>query len=296
MRLASFNVLHGGTLDGSHAPLDDLVAACLSLEADVLCLQEIDRDQPRSGGVDQTRVTAEAMGAVAWRFQPALIGEPGGSWRVAADDDDVAVTDSGPAAAAYGVGLISRWPVTRWRVTRLAAARVRSPVFVPGRKAVILLADEPRVSLSAEIQTPAGRLIVATTHLSFVPGWNVVQLRQVTRALAGEGGPCVLLGDLNLPGPVPPLVSGWRSLGRVATFPADRPSVQIDHALGHGAVPEVTAVEARRLPISDHRALLVDLSGPQSEVPGPSGPQSGVPGPSGPQSGVPGPSGPQSGV
>ncbi len=285
MRLASFNVLHGRALDGSHAPLDELVAACVSLEADVLCLQEIDRDQPRSGGFDQTKETAEAMGGVAWRFQPALIGEPGGLWRVAGDDDDT-VADLAPTAAAYGVGLISRWPVTRWRVTRLAAARVRSPVFVPGRKAVILLADEPRVSLSAEIQTPAGRLVVATTHLSFVPGWNIVQLRHVTRALVAAGGPCVLLGDLNLPGPVPRLVSGWRSLGRVATFPADRPSVQLDHALGHGAVPEVTAVQARRLPVSDHRALLVDLSGPLSGGPGPSGPLSGGPGPSGPLSGV----------
>ncbi len=270
MRLASFNVLHGGALDGSHAPIDHLVAACVSLEADVLCLQEIDRHQPRSSGVDQTGAIAEAMKVDHWRFQPAIIGEPGGHWRVADDDDDA---EREPAVGGYGVGLISRWPVTRWHVTRLAAARGRSPVFVPGNRTVILLADEPRVCLTAEIDTPGGRLAVATTHLSFVPGWNVVQLRRVIRVLAAGGGPCVLLGDLNLPGAVPRLVTGWRSLGRVATFPADRPSVQIDHALALGALP-AASVEARRLPVSDHCALVVDL-GPSGHR-GPSGPLSGA--------------------
>ena len=254
MRLASFNILHGRAFDGSHAPLGELVDACVSFEADVLCLQEVDRNQHRSGGVDQTGAVAEAMGAQAWRFEPALIGEPGGEWQEAGEP----VEADGEDAPGYGVGLISRWPVTRWRVTRLRAARGRWPVFVPGRRAVILLADEPRICLTAEIDAPGGRLVVATTHLSFVPGWNVVQLRQAARAVAAVGGPCVLLGDLNMPGAVAARTSGWRTLGRTPTFPADRPSLQIDHALALGPVPAAT-VQSRHLPVSDHRALLVDL-------------------------------------
>jgi len=260
--LASFNILHGCALDGSAAPIDDLVVACTSLEADVLCLQEVDRGQPRSGEVDQTGAVAEAVGAAAWRFQPALIGEPGGDWRLAVDDDDEGgpAWVSGSGARGYGVGLISRWPVVEWSVVRLAPARVRSPVYVPGRRGVIFLADEPRVALVADIDTPTGRLTVATTHLSFVPGWNLVQLRRVTRNLAGRRGPCVLLGDLNMPGPVPRWTTGWRSLARVATFPADRPSLQIDHVLATGNVPEVADVAARHLGLSDHRAVVVDLA------------------------------------
>ena len=53
----------------------------------MLALQEIDRNQARSGGVDQTAGLAEGMGAAAWRFEPALIGEPGATWRAAADGD-----------------------------------------------------------------------------------------------------------------------------------------------------------------------------------------------------------------
>ena len=112
------------------------------------------------------------------------------------------------------------------------------------------------------METSAGPLVVATTHLSFVPGWNVVQLRRVTRNLAALGLPCILMGDLNVPGGVPARGTGWRALARVKTFPGARPSMQIDHALGHGLLPVVRAVSATELPLSDHRALVLDLLPP----------------------------------
>ena len=255
MRLASFNVLHGRSLVDGAVSTARLVEACTSLEADVLALQEIDRNQARSGGVDQTAAVAEGMGAAAWRFEPALVGEPGATWRAAAEEDDPASTEAG-----YGVGLVSRWPVRAWHVVRLRAAKVKAPVAVPGgRGRFILLPDEPRVALAAEVDAPNGPLLVATTHLSFVPGWNLVQLRRVTGALAGFGLPCVLLGDLNVPGSLPARTSGWRALAQVKTFPGAKPSLQIDHALGHGLLPVVGAVSAPELPLSDHRALVLDF-------------------------------------
>lgn len=265
MRLASFNVLHGRSLADGLVSTERLVAACASLRADVLALQEIDRNQARSGGVDQTAAIAGAMGARAWRFEPALVGEPGATWRAAEEGDHAAGpaggdADPASAEAGYGVGLVSRLPVRAWHVVRLRAARVRAPVAVPGgRGRFILLPDEPRVALAAEVETGAGPLIVATTHLSFVPGWNLFQLRRVTRALAALGPPCVLLGDLNVPGSLPARVTGWRSLAKLRTFPGANPAMQIDHALGHGRLPPTTAATAPELPLSDHRALVVDF-------------------------------------
>ena len=252
MRVASFNISHGTTLDGSPSTPDLLVDACSSLHADVLALQEVDRGQPRSGGVDQAAIVAAGTAAAAWRFQPALVGEPGGRWRAATGDVEA-------REPSYGVALVSRLTVRSWHVVHLAAARLRSPVYVPGRRAFILLPDEPRVALAALVEGPEGPLVVASCHLSFVPGWNVAQLRRLTRALAVLGHPCLLLGDLNLPGRLPALASGWRSLARAPTFPAARPSLQIDHALGHGRVPRVAGVSARALGVSDHRALVVDF-------------------------------------
>ena len=53
----------------------------------------------------------------------------------------------------------------------------------------------------AQLDTPLGPLTVANTHLSFVPGWNRVQLRHLVRDLRGFPGPRVLMGDLNMTPP-----------------------------------------------------------------------------------------------
>ncbi len=262
MRLVSFNILHGSPLAGGPVSTESLVDACASLDADVLCLQEVDRGQTRSGGVDQAAAIAEAVGAVAWRFEPALVGEPGAVWR-AATDDDSACTDP-----CYGVAVVSRLAVTGWHVVRLPPSPVSSPVFIPGGRGprFIWLADEPRVTVAAEVETPTGPLLVASTHLSFVPGWNLHQLRRLTGelvAVAGDRG-CVMLGDLNVPNPFSRAAPGWRSLAMAKTFPASKPALQIDHALGRGRLPEVVGFAAVELPVSDHRALVVDFAGGRS--------------------------------
>lgn len=258
MRLATFNLLHGRSIDDGQVVPERLVAAVRKLDADVVALQEVDRGQPRSAGRDLTAEVAAAAGAhpTGTRFAAALHGTPGGEWSAAADP--FAVVD-GPA---YGVGLVSRLPVRAWHVLSLAAAPVRSPVIVPGAgRQVLLLADEPRVGLAAVVERADGRLLtVAATHLSFVPGWNLVQLARLTRWLRRLPQPVVLLGDLNLPAPLPRLLPSWSSLARHATFPAPQPRVQLDHVLARGNVGALLASDAHQLAVSDHRALSVDLA------------------------------------
>ena len=255
VRLATFNLLNGTSLADGRVDAARLREAAAALRCDVVGLQEVDRGQSRSHGLDLTAEVAAGVGTEHFRFEPALVGTPGGTWRAATDDD---AHDRG--GAHYGVGLVSRWPVRQWHVVRLAAARVRSPVVLPGTRQLLWLQDEPRVGLAAVVETPHGPLTVATTHLSFVPVWNGVQLRRLTAALRGLPGPHVLLGDLNLPGRLPRLLSGWRPLARVRTYPAWEPRVQLDHVLASGRLPPVTAVETPALPVSDHRALVVELS------------------------------------
>ncbi|MBC7678522.1 MAG: endonuclease, partial [Pseudorhodobacter sp.] len=43
------------------------------------------------------------------------------------------------------------------------------------------------------------------------------------------------------------------------TYPGWEPKIQLDHVLGHGALPPVRAVETPALPLSDHRALAILL-------------------------------------
>jgi endonuclease/exonuclease/phosphatase family metal-dependent hydrolase len=135
------------------------------------------------------------------------MGTPGASWTAAVDGDE-----DRRDQPSYGIALVTRLPVRSWHVLRLPAAPMRSPVAAPGdpanRARLILVRDEPRALLAAVVDGPHGQLTVATTHLSFVPGWNVWQLRRVCRELRRLPAPRLLLGDLNLPGRLAGALSG----------------------------------------------------------------------------------------
>jgi endonuclease/exonuclease/phosphatase family metal-dependent hydrolase len=260
VRIATFNLLHGRSLaDGSvdEFALRDAVAA---LDADVLGLQEVDRGQQRSHLVDQAAAVADALGAPHWRFVPALHGTPDTDgrwtpWRDGDPGDDL--TNNAPT---YGVGLVSRLPVQSWHVHRFRPAPIGMPLMVPGRRGLTHVHDEPRVGVAAVLETPSGPLTVVTAHLSFMPGWNVAQLRTLARWARELPGPRLLIGDFNLPGVLPRLTTRWAQLARAATYPSWRPRVQFDHVLADGIDESaVREVQVMRLAVSDHCALAVDL-------------------------------------
>lgn len=256
MRLATFNLMNGRSPRDGQVEVGRFRDAVAALDADVLALQEVDRAQPRSHRIDLAREAAEVMGA-RHRFVPALYGTPGQQWRAASTRED---RENAPGRPEYGIALLSRLPVRTWWTRRLAASPMSSPLLLPGPAGrLALMRDEPRVVIAARIDTPAGPLTVATTHLSFVPVWNALQLARITRHLSMLPGPWVLAGDLNLPGPLPRLVSGWRRLARVVTYPVGRPRVQIDHVLGRGSLPAVGSVHTVGTQVSDHLALVVDF-------------------------------------
>jgi endonuclease/exonuclease/phosphatase family metal-dependent hydrolase len=252
MRLATFNILHGRSPGDGLVDLARFAAAVRELDADVLALQEVDRDQPRSGGADLTAVAAQAMGAPEHRFVAALAGTPGATWSAATGEEQ-------PGSAAYGVALLSRYPVRSWRRLPLPALRTPVPLRVPSRKLPIVVRDEPRVAVAAVVATPHGDVTVAATHLSFVPGWNAVQLRGLLRGLGAGADPFVLMGDLNMGPAQAQRLTGMRPLAAGPTFPADAPARQLDHILARGDLPPAAAGTVHCLPLSDHRALSVDL-------------------------------------
>lgn len=252
MRLATFNILHGRGLSDGQVDLDRFASAVRGLDADVLVLQEVDRDQPRSHQADLTAVAAEAMGADHHRFVATLHGRPG-TWTAATGEDQ-------PDISAYGIALLSRHPVRLWRVLTLPTLRRRVPVVHRGSRRPALVQDEQRAALAAVVETPDGPLTIVATHLTFITAWNVLQLRHLVRACHALPRPLAVAGDLNLGGTVPERVSGWRSVGQVNTFPVEVPDRQIDHVLLDGAVVPSSEPVAVDTGLSDHRALVVDLT------------------------------------
>ncbi|MGN7782345.1 endonuclease/exonuclease/phosphatase family protein [Mycolicibacterium sp. 22603] len=251
MRIATFNILHGRTVgDGVHP---ERLADCIErLDPDILALQEVDLEQPRSGRADLTAVAADAMGAVAHQFVAAIAGTPGATW-MAADGAEQ------PGTAAYGIALLSRFPATSWQVVRMPRIPVRFPLYLPGPRKVVLIKEEPRAAVIATLDTPLGPISVANTHLSFVPGWNRRQLRRLLRDLRGLPGPHVLTGDLNLTPDTVARATGFRSLASAPTFPADAPDKQLDHILTDDAGLRARFADAPKVALSDHRPLVVDI-------------------------------------
>lgn len=255
MRLVTFNILHGRSLSDDRVDLGRLTRAIEKLDPDILALQEVDRDQPRSHLADLTEVAANAMGAVSHRFVAALSGTPGATWMAATGKEQ-------PGTASYGVALLSRYPADNWQTIRLPKLPGPMPVYLPEPGRVMKVNEEPRAAVVGALRTPLGRVTVVNTHLSFVPGWNYWQLRYLRRSMAPFDSPVVITGDLNMTPPMPKRILRYRSVASALTFPHISPQRQLDHVLVRGALPQVTRVEAVEMELSDHRALIVEFGTP----------------------------------
>lgn len=251
MRVATFNILNGRVPTDQHVDPGGLADAVKRLDADVLALQEVDQNQQRSGFADLTAVAADAMGAPHHRFVAAIHGSPGATWVASTGDEQ-------PDSAAYGVALLSRYPVTGWRVIRLEPVPFPVPMRFKGRVRPYLVTDEPRVAVMASVATPLGEYTVVGTHLSFIPWWNVRQLRKLVKATVDCNEPVVLMGDLNMGPHRATQTAGMRPAASHPTYPVDEAREQIDHILVRGSV-QIGESGGPALPISDHRALWVDL-------------------------------------
>lgn len=98
MRMATFNILHGRSVHDGSVNLERLSSCIRRIDPDVLALQEVDCDQPRSSLADLTAIAAAAMGAKSHRFVAAIAGTPGATWMAATGSEQ-------PGTAAYGIAL-----------------------------------------------------------------------------------------------------------------------------------------------------------------------------------------------
>jgi len=248
VRLVTFNTHHGVGDDDRH-DLPRLATLLASADADVICLQEVDRYfGDRSEDVDQALLLSRALDMqLAWG--PA-IDEPGGAGR----------------PRQYGVALLSRLPILVSDVHPLPATA------------------EPRVALRTMIELDGAALWVTTTHFDneSVPG-RAAQAAAVAELLTEPMATGVVAGDFNATPDAPELAplrerftdawelapdrddqAGWRFWQREEglTYPADRPHRRIDHVW---VSPGITVTAARVLDAvgaSDHLPLVVDLAVP----------------------------------
>lgn len=253
MRLASWNILSGTTVDGFPAPaLADEVA---KLDVDVLALQEVDHRMRRSGLVEQPALAAMGFGAADWRFAPSYAADEGEP-RLPTPGVLHGPTQTLPGPH-YGIALLSRIPVRRWHRLELGAAPFGLPLLYArdGQRRLRYMSDEPHQAIAAELEND---WTVIATHLSFVPPVNMLQLRRIRVWAKQFGRRVAILGDLNLTYRFLPLGPLWRTAAHTRTYPSWRPAVQFDHILVRRGL---RARKLRRPPVglSDHLPVLAEI-------------------------------------
>ncbi len=267
LRVATFN-LHAN-VDGWGRPFDPL-AACCDVDADVLVL--VEHFWPDEHGADEgagalvrrledvgySLAGAARLGRVELLYPPPLRRASAARW--------------GPRRrGAAGLRIIDRAPARRrrstwrvraqgdWGLALLTRLPVRAGAVIP---LTPLARDRVRRALvRAEVETPAGTVVVCAAHLPHLSAGAPARLGELRRALPEPDVPGVLLGDLNFFGPPLELaLAGWRRAVRGRTWPAWHPVAQPDHVFVTRAVPrahgEVLAPNG-----SDHRGVsaLIEL-------------------------------------
>jgi endonuclease/exonuclease/phosphatase family metal-dependent hydrolase len=233
--------IHAGKDAAGSENLARVAELVRSTGADLVLLQEVDRNTQRSGPADQPATLARLTGySVAFG---RTISFQGGD---------------------YGVALLSRWPIRR---DTLVPLLVTAP---PGRTTE---GREQRGVLLAVVDAPGGPLAVLNTHLDHTGDdvWRLQEIAGVLRvaSTAREARmPLLLGGDLNArpESPVHQELRGaglrdaWAGCGEgdAMTFPASAPDRRIDYLYVDGGT---RCERAQVLPsqASDHRPLLFRL-------------------------------------
>ena len=273
MRITSWNLLHGQPIPPlSAGPSQEALAAAVRrLETEVIAVQEVDYKLPRSNMQNQILDIATAIGGKDWAFAPSIIGTPGEKWRkLSAADARIITTESEVLEGSYGIAIASTIPVIKWHRLDLGNSVFGMPLIVPTESETsskpkiraIYVHDEPRLALGA---TLANGWTIFNTHLSFVPGVNLFQLKKLKRwaleIAEDTNTKPLILGDLNLPKNLPVVGSDWKSVIQQNTYPSWGAKIQFDYLLTHGEnLESFKDLGTIATGISDHLPLRAEVN------------------------------------
>lgn len=269
LTIANFN-MHCG-IDGWGRPFD-YVAACRSLQTDILVLQEAWTAGGDAGGGGQATEMAAELG---YQVVACPLAE---GYRIGPQADATARWMPFNAFAERNKSLyfdsVRPLAPTTLEMERLRTAErgtwslavlVRSGLELEDSRIIALPTlrrdRTRRAAVVVDLTVDGVPLSVIGTHMAHLSKGSVAHFRQLRPLLATEARPtAVLVGDMNLWGPpVRYFLRGWRRAVRGATWPTWRPHSQIDHILLRG---DIRAVSGEVLPDagSDHRPVRATLS------------------------------------
>lgn len=260
VRVATYNIRVGIGADGKWSgtdPSENLRAIAKYLtdeRLDIVLLQEVDRFQKRTAGVDEVAMLAEATGMNS-AYAPAMVdGE-----------------------AQYGIAILSRWPIASFDA--VALPRID---YTQTQKELPTWFSEQRMALVARIDSPHGPVSAICTHLGLTKEQRLQQieaLARIAQAEARSGRAVVLGGDFNaepdgleLAAVRAVLADAYhdhpRNNGLVEdmtvrsrnTFPSTGPDRCIDYIFFDPAAFSVASIAVGEARLSDHLPVVAELS------------------------------------
>ncbi|HEY5895229.1 MAG TPA: endonuclease/exonuclease/phosphatase family protein [Chthoniobacterales bacterium] len=163
VRVMTYNVHSCIGVDGKHS-LERIAAVIEGAATDVVCLQELDLQRPRTGGVEQARILAEMLGMES-QFHPTIRRDP----------------------EQYGDAILSKKPM------RLIRARPFPEVPRP-------VPREPRGAIWVEIMAGDVTWQLMNTHFGLGRDERRLQAAELAENWmhpASEKPPVVVCGDFN---------------------------------------------------------------------------------------------------
>ncbi|MBX0331972.1 endonuclease/exonuclease/phosphatase family protein [Pontibacter sp. HSC-14F20] len=230
LRVMSYNIHHAnppnkkGVID-----LEAIAAVIRNEKVDLVALQEVDVNIPRSENVNQAKMLAEML-EMHYYFAKAI----------------------NFAGGEYGVAILSRYPLSD-------KLKVPLPEEADPKA-------EDRVLALATVQLPGGqRIRFSSTHLDVLSSANRLQQMQTINSIAAADSlPFILAGDLNDYPASPVLQELDRVFQRTClsacepTFPQDKPDRLIDY-IAFTNSDGLSVLSLRVVPesyASDHRPVV----------------------------------------
>jgi len=164
LKVATYNI-HSCIDTARVVDMEKIAEVIAETGADVVALQEVDADRPRTGGADQAKWLAKRLGMEHF-FYP--------------------VVRSG--AEKYGLAVLSLLPMEKVKFERLPAPAARKP-------------REVRGAMWIRLKTPAGPVNLINTHLGLRAGERRLQIGKLLGdhwlGAVNEKQPCIFCGDFN---------------------------------------------------------------------------------------------------
>lgn len=226
LKLASYNIKHGRNMKNK-MNLQATANKLKEFKADIIALQEVDKNCSRSGKIDQAKFIAEAL-SMHHKFAKFMDYQGG----------------------EYGLALLSKYPIHETKVHHLPAGaepRVALEIIVEptkGKKASFICIHFDYTS--EEKRQP--------------------QIKALLKALENTNHPIALMGDFNatpMSESIALFQKNWFNVpkrGNQLTFPSDNPKVEIDYFMLKGFKTEKTTCKViEETAISDHRPIVTNV-------------------------------------